>query len=106
MLFAGSMKKIARPRSGSLPSSRNRHVPITTVIASASSGDANAISRDGCGRTSSFSMADLLAGLRAIPQAAHPFADHLDRGLARRHARRDAALRDDDEPVADLEQFV
>src|SRR6187401_3251308 len=93
------MKKMYRPRSGSLPSSRNRQVPITTVIASASSGDANAISRDGCGRTSSFSMVDLLLG--AVPQAAH-----LDRRLGRRHARRDAALRDDDESVADLEQLV
>src|SRR4051794_26793228 len=72
-------------------------------MASASSGDANDISREGWGRTSSFSMDDLL---RAVPEPAHPLADHLDGCVGRRHARRDAALRDDDEPVADLEQLV
>jgi hypothetical protein len=42
-LFTGSMKKTCRPRIGSLPSATNRMVPITTVIASASSGEASDI---------------------------------------------------------------
>src|SRR6185369_13372200 len=101
MLFTGSTKKTASPRSGSLPSSTNRIVPMTIVIASAISGDATDIARDGSGRTSSFSTARL-----AGPQTAHPLADPLDRRFARRHARRDAAARDDEQPVADLEQLV
>src|SRR4051794_10656864 len=97
------MKKTARPRSGSLPSSRNRHVPMTTVIASAISGDAIDIARDGSGRASSFSTARFLF---TIPEPAHPFADLLDRRRRRRHARRDAPAGDDEEAIADLEQLV
>src|SRR5664280_2895166 len=74
-------------------------VPITTVMASAISGEAIDIAREASGRGSSRSMV-------AVPQAAHPLADHLGRGVARLHARRDPALGDDDKPVADLEQLV
>src|SRR5690242_18657749 len=74
---------------------------MTTVIASAISGDATDIARDGSGRDSSLSMARLCA-----PEAAHPLADPLDRRVARRDARRDAAARDDEQPIADLEQLV
>src|SRR3954470_2547712 len=103
-LFTGSTKKTCSPRTGSLPSSRKRTTPMTTVTASASSGDASDIAFDGCGRASSFSM---LALLRALgPQPRHPRADALDRRLGGRHRRRHPALRDDDEPVADLEQLV
>src|SRR6478736_7718461 len=97
------MKKTASPRSGSLPSRTKRHVPMTTVIASAISGEAIDIARDGSERASSRSMA---RARRALPEAAHPFADPLDRRIGRRDTRRDAAARDDDEPVADLEQLV
>jgi hypothetical protein len=45
-LFTGSTKKTCRPRSGSLPSSTNSTTPITTVSASASSGEASDISFD------------------------------------------------------------
>src|SRR5436189_1510708 len=82
---------------------RNRHVPMTTVIASAISGEAIDIARDGSGRASSLSMA---RARRAIPEAAHPFADALDRRFGRGDARRDASLGDDDEAIADLEQLV
>src|SRR6185369_17225099 len=95
------MKKTASPRSGSLPSSTNSTVPMTTVIASAISGDATDIAREGSARASSFSMARLRR-----PQAAHPLADALDRRFARRDARRDAAARDHQQPIADLEQLV
>src|SRR5689334_20995596 len=92
-------------------------MPISTVMASASSGDVRDITRDGSGRASSLSMLALLTsgagtrrrlvgGVRCTPEAAHPGADHLDGRLGGRHARRDLALRDDDEPVADLEQLV
>src|SRR6478735_5548978 len=97
------MKKTARPRSGSLPRIRKRMVPMTTVTASAISGEAIDIARDGSGRTSSFSMAR--RGF-AVPEAAHPLADSLDRRLGRRHARRDPALGDHDEAITDLEQLV
>src|SRR4051812_35396415 len=103
MFFTGSTKKTASPRNGSLPSSRNKQVPITTVIASAISGDAIDIAREGSGRTSSFSMARLR---RAAPEAAHPLADLLDGRLGTGNARRDAAARDDEQAVADLEQLV
>src|SRR6186997_263810 len=76
---------------------------MTTVIASAISGEAIDIARDGSGRASSRSMA---RARRNVPEAAHPPADPLDRRLGRRDARRDAAARDDDEPVADLEQLL
>jgi hypothetical protein len=42
----------------------------------------------------------------AGPQPAHPRADRLDRRVAHRHRRRHATLRDDDQPVGDLEQLV
>src|SRR5450755_4643623 len=76
---------------------------MTTVIASAISGEAIDIARDGSGRASSRSMRPRL---RVLPEAAHPLADRLDRRLRRLHARRDATLGDDDEPVADLEQLL
>src|SRR6478672_7751309 len=97
------MKKTASPRSGSLPRRTNRHVPMTTVIASAISGEAIDIARDGSGRASSRSMARREI---AAPETAHPLADLLDRCLGGRHAGRDAALGDDDQAVADLEQLV
>src|SRR4029078_9676397 len=86
-----------------LPRMRKRHVPMTTVIASAISGEAIDIARDGSARASSFSRARARC---ALPEAAHPFADALDRRFGRRDARRDAALGDDDQAIADLEQLV
>src|SRR4051794_31740244 len=97
------MKKTASPRSGSLPSRTNRQVPMTTVIASAISGEANDIARDGSGRASSRSMARRDV---AAPEAAHPLADLLDRRLGGWHAGGDAALGNDEQAVADLEQLV
>ena len=45
--------------------------------------------------------------LPVVPQARHPFADHARSSRLRgRHAGRHAALRDHDQPVADLEQLV
>src|SRR3954449_6609706 len=76
---------------------------MTTVIASAISGDAIDIAREGSGRASSFSIA---RARRAIPEAAHPLADALDRRLGGGDARRHAPLRNDDEAIADLEQLV
>src|SRR5438105_5703887 len=102
-LFSGSTRNACSPRSGSLPSSTNSTMPISTVIASASSGDAIDIRRLGAGRASSFSMRRLRL---TVPQAAHPLADLLDTRLHRGDARRHTALRDDEQPVADLEQFV
>src|SRR5437016_1319836 len=85
----------------STPASSTGTTPITTVMASASSGDAKDIAFDGCGRASSLSMGTLLR-----PESGHPFADHLDGGLAHRHARAQTPLRDHHQPVADLEQLV
>src|SRR5450755_2917137 len=89
----------------------NSAVPITTVMASASTGDITDITFEGSGRASSLSMFGLLcravvSGTALVPQAAHPLADLRDRGLRGQDARRDLALRDHDEPVADLEQLV
>src|SRR5256885_2861199 len=105
------MKNTCRPRSGSLPSSRNNTTPTTTVSPSASTGDAMDMSRLGAGRTSSFNMVDLLrrggaCGLGPVPEPRHPFPDLLDGRLRRGDARRYPPLRDDDHAVADLEELV
>ena len=107
-LFTGSTKNTCRPRSGSLPSSTNSATPITTVIASASSGEASDISlrrlRAGFklehgrppsrGRAGSSHRPDIHSPIISIVACAV--------GDAGRHP----ALRDDDQPVADLEQLV
>src|SRR5262249_48971399 len=103
-LFTGSMKNTCRPRSGSLPSKANSVTPTTTVTSSASSGEPTDHAPERCGRASSRSMGALLRGGR--PQARHPFADALDRGIVRGDRRRHTAARDHHQPVADLEQLV
>ena len=71
---------------GPCRAARTARTPISTVIASASSGEASDIARDGCGRASSLSMrpppSSALRPARPS-RPAHPLADLLDRGLAR-----------------------
>src|SRR5690606_27364958 len=105
-----SQKNTCRPRTGSLPSSANRITPISTVMTSASSGEARLQAREGWGRASSRSMGELLVVVLAVagpvPQTRHPFADALDRGLGAGQAGRQAPLGDHIKAVADLEQLV
>ena len=77
---------------------------MTTVIASAISGDAIDIARDGSGRASSFSMARARLARSQRPLIHSPMRSIVASAVG--DARRDAPLRDDDEAVADLEQLV
>src|SRR5262249_58783793 len=102
----------------------NSSVPSTTVITSASTGDATLQKRDGSGRGSSLNIVlplhflplplgkgrgegtrRLLAQRMHHPQPAHPLADLRHRRPRAVHARRQPPLGDHLPPVADLEQL-
>src|SRR6188768_691938 len=102
---------MARPRSGSLPSTTNSTMPIASVTPSAISGDASASARDGSARGSSLSKPFLLAwggGAAAGlgPDAAHPFADQRARGCCASKPRGEASACHDHQRVTQLEQLV
>src|SRR5262245_56480806 len=116
-LESGSMKKSSRPRHGSLPSQTNIATHRATVITSANTGDKSAKAREGSPRGSSLSpispalnnlgLRVLCAwGDRWVPQAAHPLADLFHADRVDSHARRQAAARDHDQAVADLEELI
>src|SRR5207253_10161411 len=108
------MKNVWNACSGFLPSAENSTKPATMVSTAAMSGDRYPISRDGSARASSSSrMARFLVcrrdmrGVAGIgPHAAHPYADFLDGRVADGLRGRQAALGDDGEPVAHLEELV
>src|SRR5438477_8557980 len=97
--LTGSHRNTSSPRTGSLPNAANSATPMTTVSASASSGEATLQARDGSGRCSSRSNGSL-------PQAAHPLADALHGRVAPCDRRRHAAFRDHVQAIADLEQLL
>src|SRR5690606_39555925 len=105
-----SQKNTRRPCTGSLPRARNISAPKTTVIASASSGEARLQNRDASGRGSSFSMLVLLPPPLGegrgggTPQPAHPLADQRHGRPRPRDRGRQAPLGDHVQAVADLEQ--
>src|SRR4051812_29088632 len=92
--------------------------PRMTVTASASTGEARLQNRDAWGRGSSLSMPAFLhlalggtatsggfaQGLNH-PQPAHPFSDQRHGGPGAVYGRREAALGDHMQAIADLEQL-
>ena len=78
------MKNTCRPRSGSLPSSTNSAMPITTVIGEREQRRGERHRLEGCGRTSSLSMA---ASCRSSRQAGRGCPAATARSSIRRSAR-------------------
>src|SRR5439155_27001863 len=94
------MKKTCSPRNGSLPRRMKRATPMTTVIASASNGDAMDMTGLGWERGSSFNMIDF------GPQPRHPRPHLLDRRCRRRDAHRHSPLRNHHQSIANFEQLI
>src|SRR5215470_14368190 len=114
-LLIGATKNEWKARSGFFPSAENRMTPVATVSPAATSGESHFIRADGASRGSSVSRnSDLRGGgsalgalpLGAGPHAGHPHADLLDVRIARRPRRREPALGEHRDAIADLEQLV
>src|SRR5215470_17006317 len=99
-LLIGATKNEWKARSGFFPSAENRMTPVTTVSAAATSG----VSRNSDLRERGSALGALPLG--AGPHAGHPHADLLDVRIARRPRRREPALGEHRDAIADLEQLV
>ena len=85
-LAQGSIRKIDKPRTGSLPSATNNTPATTIVISSAKNGEPSIQALETSARASSLNMLSLR------PQTAHPLPNQRHAGLGARNTGRQRAF--------------
>src|SRR5690349_10654818 len=100
------MKKTESARSGLKPRAAKMMAPVTTVRATARSGDSRAISREGSARLSRMSCIAASFPFRAVANAGHEQADALAAEGANGPCRREPAAREHGGTIGNFEDLV